>query len=113
MSGNEGGRRPNARTPEELETLFEDALMIADHAALTEMFDAGAVLAAGDASPLHGTADIVRCALATWHGDHPYVANPQRVLQARDLALIVTEDGVNLACRRDGDWRYVIVFQSP
>lgn len=113
MSGHEGGNRSNARTPEELEILFEDALMMGDHATLAELFDPRAVLDTGSDCPMRGPGDIVRCALAAWQGTSPYVANPQRVLQVRDLALIVTEQGVNVACRRDGAWRYVIVFQSP
>ena len=37
-----------ARTPEELETLLEDALLLRDGPALAELFESGAVLAVND-----------------------------------------------------------------
>ena len=102
-----------ARMPEELETLFEDALVVRDCAALAELFETGGVLVAGDGRPARGGEEIARLALATWAGDRPYVADPRRVLQARDIALIVTERGINVLRRgRDGAWRYAIVVQS-
>ena len=36
--------RPGARTPEELETLFEDAFVVRDRDALAQLFEDGAVL---------------------------------------------------------------------
>lgn len=100
-----------ARTPEELETLFEDALVTRDRAALAELFEAGAVLVAGDAQPARGGEEIARLALATWAGDHPYVPDPRRILQARDLSLIVAEQGITVVRRgSEGAWRYAIVF---
>ena len=39
--------RQGARTPEELETLFEDAFVIRDRTALAGLFEDGAVLSAG------------------------------------------------------------------
>lgn len=113
MPGKRGGNTSNARTPEELETLFEDALMIGDGVMLADIFDEGAVLVIGDERRVHGSAEIMRIALATWQDDHPYVADPRCVMQARDIALIVTEVGINVMRRnRDGTWRYAIVFQS-
>ena len=76
-----------ARTPEELETLFEDALLVRDRQALAALFEAGAVLVAGDGPPARGGAAIARLALAMWAGDGAYVADPRRVVQARDIAL--------------------------
>jgi hypothetical protein len=102
-----------ARTPEELEMLFEDALVLRDHQALAELFEDGAVLAVGDERPAHGGEDIVRLALATWEGGQTYVADPQCVIQARDIALIVSERGINVVRRgSNGTWRYAIVCQS-
>lgn len=113
MSRKRGGNIRNARTPEELETLFEDALIVGEHEALTELFGEGAVLVTGSERLVNGPAEIARLALETWRDDHPYVADPQRVIQARDIALIVTEVGINVMRRnRDGAWRYAIVFQS-
>ncbi len=70
------------------------------------------MLVAGDEGPAHGGEAIARLALATWKGDHTYVAEPRRVLQARDIALIVAEQGINVVRRRpDGGWRYAIVLR--
>jgi len=102
-----------ARTPEELETLFEDALVMRDREAVAELFEAGAVLLAGDGPPTCGGKEIAGLSLAMSDGDRAYVADPQYVIQARDIALIVAEQGINVARRgRDGDWRYVIVRLS-
>lgn len=102
-------RIADARTPEELETLFEDALLIRDGQALAALFEEGAVLVTGRDDGIRGNA-IAGSALALWDGYHAYVADPQRVIQARDIALIVAERGINVARRgSDGAWRYVIV----
>ena len=56
---------------------------------------------------------IAELALATWCGEHSYVADPRAVIQARDIALVVTGRGVNVVRRgNDGAWRYAIVHQS-
>jgi hypothetical protein len=101
-----------ARTPDELETLFEDALIRNDRSALAALFAAGAVLAVDDEPPARGE-DISRASFWLWGNGHSYIAEPSRVLVARDVALIVTERGVNVA-RRDGGggWRYAIVRQT-
>jgi hypothetical protein len=100
-----------ARTPEELETLCEDALVMRDGQALAELFEEGAILVAGDELPARGSAEIARLALATWEGDRVYVANPRHVMQARDIALLVAEQGINVVHRGlDSAWRYSIVF---
>ena len=55
--------------------------------------------------------EIAWLALATWHGDATYVADPRRVVQARDIALIIADRAINVARRgHDGVWRYAIVF---
>jgi hypothetical protein len=102
-----------ARTPEELETLFEDALVMRDREALAELFEVGAVLLAGDGPPARGGKEIAGLSLAMWDGDRAYVADPQYVIQVRDIALIVAEQGINVVRRGgDGAWRYVIVCLS-
>ena len=99
-----------ARTPEELETLLEDALVIGDGDALATLFEEGATLVASDDRPVRGET-IARSALAIWGGDHPYVADLLRVLVARDVALVVGERAINVARRGpDSAWRYVIVL---
>jgi hypothetical protein len=104
--------RSGARTPEELETLFEDAFVLRDQAALDELFDDGAVLVAGhELTEARGGAQIARLASAIWEGNYLYIAGPRRVLQAREITLIVTGMGVNVARRgSDGNWRYAIAL---
>jgi uncharacterized protein YciI len=102
-----------ARTPEELEMLFEDALVVRDPQMLAKLFEEGAVFIAGRALPARGGEEIATVALATWSGDDAFIADPRRVMQARDVALIVVEGGVNVVRRgRDGAWRYAIVVES-
>ena len=102
-----------ARTPEELETLFEDALLVRDHQVLTALFESGATLVMGGQQPVRGGEAIARAALATRDGIGAYVADPRRVLLARDSALVVTDRGVNVMQRgADGSWRYAIVLHA-
>jgi hypothetical protein len=102
----------SARTPEELETLFEDTLVLRDRQALAELFEDGAVLAVDAERSARGGEDITRLALATWEGAHTYVAEPKWVMQARDIALIISKQGINVVRRgSDGTWRYAIVRQ--
>ena len=108
-----GSAVAGARTPEELETLLEDALLLRDGATLAALFEGGAVLVADGGSPIRGGEAIANLALALWAGDRSYVAEPQRVVQARDLALIVAERAVSVVRReRDGTWRYIIAAVS-
>jgi hypothetical protein len=103
-----------ARTPEELDTLFEDALLVRDGAALAALFDDGALFVAGDESSIRGGAAIALRALDLWSGERTYIADPQRVLQARDLALVVTERGIAVMRRGSDDtWRYAIALLMP
>lgn len=104
--------RPGARTPEELETLFEDAFVVRDRDAVAELFEDDAVLVteavAGEA---RGGAAIARIAAELWSGDATYVADPKRVLQARDTALVVGPCGVSVVRRGpDATWRYAIAL---
>jgi quercetin dioxygenase-like cupin family protein len=102
-----------ARTPEELETLFEDALLVRDHQVLTALFESGATLVMGGEQPVRGGEAIARAALATRNGISTYVADPRRVLLARTSALVVTDRGVNVMHRGDdGAWRYAIILQA-
>ncbi len=104
-----------AQTPEELETLFEDALVIRDRVALAELFEVGAVLVADDGRrSARGREEIARLAAQMWECGHGYVADPRRVLQARDTALVVAEGGINVLRRGgDGAWRYAIALLTP
>lgn len=100
--------RQGARTPEELETLFEDAFVIRDREALAELFEDGAVLGDG-LREARGRDQIARLAGDMWEGDRTYLAEPRRILQARDTALVVADRSVNIVRRGgDGAWRYAI-----
>ncbi|HMO60239.1 MAG TPA: hypothetical protein PKA05_18695 [Roseiflexaceae bacterium] len=101
----------SASTPEELETLFEDAILLRDPGALAALFDDGAVLATGRQAPARDGATIAQHALVHWHDEHVFIANPQCVVQARDIALIVAARSIHVAQRdNDGIWRYRIVL---
>lgn len=103
-----------AQSPEELETLLEDAFVARDLEALAHLFEAGAVLAAGDGrQDARGREAIARWAAAAWARNRTYVAEPRRVLQARDTALVVADRGTTVVRRgRDGAWRYAIALLS-
>ncbi len=107
--------RLGARTPEELESLLEDAFVTRDVDALCEMFEEGAVLVAG-AGPreARGGEEIGRLARALLEADRTYVAEPRRVVQARETALVLGDAGINVVRRGgDGGWRYAIALLSP
>jgi ketosteroid isomerase-like protein len=106
--------RSGARTPEELEALFEDAFVTRDAEALSGMFAEGAVLALGEGPEVaRGAEEIGRLATAAWEGDKTYVAEPRRVVQARGTALVLADRAINVVCRgSDGAWRYAIALLS-
>ena len=103
-----------ARTPEELETLFEDAFVTRDREALADLFEEEAVLVTGNGrQQARGGAEIVLFATAMWERDRTYLAEPRRVIQARDTALVIAEGGINVVRRgSDGAWRYAIALLS-
>jgi hypothetical protein len=104
-----------ARTPEELETLLEDAFVLHDRQALTQLFDPGAILVAGGGLPeARGHRQIVRVATELWDSDRRYLADPRRVLQVRDTALVLAGRAINVARRaHHGPWRYAISLLDP
>ena len=102
---------PGARTPEELESLYEDAFLLRDRQALVELFEDGGVLAVADGEPPEARMEeaIARLATEVWAADRAYLAEPRRVVQARDTALVLGARGVNVVRRgSDGAWRYAI-----
>jgi hypothetical protein len=99
-----------ARTPEELETLLEDAFVVRDAQATASLFAADAVLAARlDGREARGPAighllgDVQQSGLV-------YVAEPRRILRAADTALIVAERAISVARRAGTRWRYAIAL---
>jgi hypothetical protein len=104
--------KQGARTPEELEALFEDAFVIRDRSALAGLFEDGAVLGDGSREARGGN-EIARLASDMWQQDRTYLAGPSRVVQARDTGLVVAKRGVNVVRRApDGAWRYAIALLS-
>lgn len=101
-----------ARTPEELETLLEDAFVLRDHRALAHLFEAGGMLVVGGGlQPARGHREIARLATEMWELERGYLADPQRVLQVRDTALVLSGRAVSVVRRGDdGSWRYAISF---
>jgi quercetin dioxygenase-like cupin family protein len=98
-----------AYTPDELEMMFEDALIMGDYDAVTLLFEEGAVFVEDNLPPVRGNRAIGKVAVTIRDGDNPYVANPHQLVEARDIALIVTDQGINVVRRRsDGAWRYAI-----
>ena len=105
--------RRGAGTPEELETLLEDAFVTRDPDALGELFEDGALFVGGDLRQARGEEEIAWVCAALWDRDRTYVAHAHRVLQARDTSLVVADRGINVARRgRDGAWRYAIALLS-
>lgn len=99
-----------ARTPEELETLLEDAFVLHDHHALALLFHPSAMLVARGGLPeARGRRQIARLAAQLWDCQHLYLADPRRVLQVRDTALVLAGSAINVVRRGDdGSWRYAI-----
>jgi hypothetical protein len=99
-----------ARTPEELETVLEDAFVLHDPHALARLFEPGAMLVVdGELPEARGRRQIARVAAQLWDAERLYLADLRRVLQARDTALVLTGHAINVVRRTDhGSWRYAI-----
>ena len=99
-----------ARTPEELETLLEDAFVLHDLQAVAELFQPGAMLVVSGGLPeARGRRQIARVAAQLWDAERLYLADPRRILQVRDTALVVSGRVINVVRRTDnGSWRYAI-----
>jgi uncharacterized protein DUF4440 len=100
-----------AKTPEELDTLLEDAFVLRDRESVVALFDEAAVLVESGGLEARGTEDIVRAVAQLSARDRTYVARPARVLQAHGSALVLSDAGVHVL-RRGGDglWRATISF---
>jgi hypothetical protein len=70
------------------------------------------VLVLGDDRLARGE-EIAGAALAAWDGDKLYVADPRKVVQARNIALAIADGAITVARRgADGTWRYAIVLRA-
>lgn len=99
----------DARTPEELESLLEDAVVLHDARAVAGLFEAGGMLVAErDGVTARGGAEVTRVARQLWR--HGYVADCRTMLRVYDLALVAGPRAVTVARRgADGRWRYAFV----
>jgi hypothetical protein len=98
------------KTPEELETLLEDAILLQDAAAIAGLFEDGSVIVMGKAGPTtRGRDAIERSAARLWQRRPAYLADPRCVVRTGDLALVIGDEAINVARRNeDGAWRYAI-----
>lgn len=100
-----------AATPEELETLFEDAFVVRDAAGLCALFGAGGVLVRGEGPEARGPGQIAAAAEAIWRDGRTYVGGSPRVLQAGELGLLTGRAGIHVVRRDpDGAWRMAIAL---
>jgi hypothetical protein len=106
--------RRGARTPEDLETLLEDAFVLRSGEMMAELFEDGAVLVADDGTrEARGQEEIALLARQIWQRKRTYLAEPRRIVQAGNTALIMTQHGANVVRRgTDGAWRYAIALLS-
>jgi hypothetical protein len=101
-----------ARTPEELETLLEDAFVMRDAGQVARLFEPTAVLGLGERCPVaQGRAQIAQAATAMWAREEPFFAAPLCVLQRGGIALVAGESATSVA-RHAGQagWRYAIAL---
>lgn len=97
-----------AASPEELETLLEDALVLRDDAAVEALFEPWDVLVAVAGSISRGR---VGTELLSRQG---YVASPRSVRVVSGAAVIVGEHAVTVSCRGpDRSWRLLAVIVAP
>ena len=102
-----------ARTPEDLETLLEDAFVLRSGEAITELFEDGAVFVADGTWEARGGPEIEHLVTEMWQRNRSYLAEPRRIVQAGNTALIMTQHGANVVRRgTDGAWRYAIALLS-
>lgn len=97
----------SASSPEELETLLEDAVLLGDQAAVLSLFEAGAVLITGPrvTGPQQALAELASLG---------YVAATRTVTGRREVAVIVGDHAVNVSCRGpEGFWRLVATIVRP
>lgn len=99
-----------ALSPEELETLLEDALVLQDVAEVAALFEDGGVLVDGSGR-VHGRHQVAHVL-----AQHDYVASPRSVTLVSNVAIVVGSRTINVSCRVEGGgWRLVaaIVTTTP
>jgi hypothetical protein len=100
----------NGATPEELETLLEDAIVLQDAQAVSRLFEPGGLLVIGDGmGEFRGQHEIARALNLGPDLVCGYVAEPRRLYQRRDLVLLIGDGVINVALRgSDHTWRFAI-----
>jgi uncharacterized protein (TIGR02246 family) len=98
-----------AFSPEELETLLEDAVVLGDGTAVARLFERDGVIVPGAGSAeARGRAAIAALARDLWSNGPGYIADPRHVARSADLALVVGPAAVNVARRRRNGLWFVI-----
>jgi hypothetical protein len=91
-----------ARSPEELECLLEDALVLGDSAAVVALFEPGGVLVERSGG-IRGTSRVARLLAA-----EGYLACPTSVTVVHNIGVVVGPSTVNISSRDpSGGWRLV------
>ncbi len=96
-----------ASSPEELETLLEDGVLLGDAAAVAALFEPGAVLVTGLSitGPEQALTELAKIG---------YVAATSPVTVRPGQAVVVGERTVNVSVRApDGSWRLVAAIMRP
>ncbi len=96
-----------ASSPQELETLLEDAVLLGDVLAVAALFEPGAVLITGPGitGPEQALAELAKLG---------YVAAIRTITVQPCLAVVVGDHAVNVSTRApDGAWRLVAAILRP
>jgi hypothetical protein len=97
-----------AASPEELETLLEDALLLDDDGAVADLFEDRGVLVPGPGR-VRGRAHAAEVL-----SPHDFAASARSVTVVRDVAVVVGDHTVNVSCRGlDRSWRLVVAIVMP
>lgn len=97
-----------ASSPEELETLLEDALLLHDEVAVAALFEDRGVLVTAS-SCLNG-----RIHAAAVLAERNYVAAAHSLTVVRDVAVAVGDQAVNVSYRGpDQRWRLAVTVLKP
>lgn len=107
-------RLGGGRTPEELESLLEDAVILRDVQAVAELFhtDAAVSLGGGRLPAARGRSEIAAAIASAW--DRRFTADIAMVVQAGACALSVGRGGTHVLRRSpDGLWQYLISVWNP
>lgn len=98
----------SASSPEELESLLEDAVLLGDQAFVAALFDAEGVLITDrrTTGPEQALAELAKLG---------YVAKTGTVTVRRDVAVVVGDVAVNVSVRApDGGWRLLAaILRTP